>query len=562
MKKLLTLILIVLTAVSGFSQSQRLVLLEEFTSSTCGPCAGVNPTFHNWQVQNPTKFTSIYWHVSWPSPGNDPMYLANKPENNARVSYYGVTYVPFSVLDGNYYSGSANGWNMTTVNNRWAVPSPFEIKARHRISTGLDSVYVTMLAKVTQNITASLTAHNVVIEKHIHFNTAPGTNGEKDFYNVMKKMLAGTGGTNLPTVQVAGDYVIYEGAWKFGTVYDKNEIAAVSFIQNKSTKEVCQAANSSTDPIVMPYNNDVQVMELSGLPTSVCFGKLSPKVKIRNNGNNAVTGFQVKYKVNGGDLQSYTWSGSIQSLEKTVITLPEYSFIPQANNTLRVYSIMPNSVNDEYPKNDTLTTIIKEGPSTTNTIFIVLRSDSLPQQISWDVKNSLGQVVQVNNPYTQINHTYFDTINLPAFDCYTFTIYDAGGNGLCCAHGSGGYELRDSQGVYVVNNGGSFAFSESTEFNLSDPTGIGSVTAEMDLTIYPNPFNDRTTVSFNLKKSEEVTLSLFNIVGQQILDRNLGMLGAGSHQTVIDGDGIRPGIYLLRLRSGANTTIRKVSVNR
>ncbi len=141
------LILMMVVAITGFSQSQRLVLLEEFTSSTCGPCAGVNPTFHTWQVQNPEKFTSIYWHVSWPSPGNDPMYLANKAENGARVSYYGVTYVPYSVLDGNYYKGAANGWNMTTVNTRWAVPSPYEIQVNHRLSPGNDSVYVPWLQK-------------------------------------------------------------------------------------------------------------------------------------------------------------------------------------------------------------------------------------------------------------------------------------------------------------------------------------------------------------------------------------------------------------------------------
>lgn len=560
MKKLFLLILVFGTAISGFSQSQRLVLLEEFTSSTCGPCAGVNPTFHNWQVQNPEKFTSIYWHVSWPSPGTDPMYHANKAENNARVSYYGVGYVPFSVLDGNYYSGSANGWNMTTVNNRWAVPSPFEIKLRHRLSAGNDSIYVTMLAKVTQDITATLTAHNVVIEKHIHFNSPPGTNGEKDFYNVMKKMLPGSGGTTLPTAQVAGDYVIFEGAWKFGIVYDVNEIAAVSFIQNKNTKEVYQAANSSADPIVMPYNNDVQLLEVSSLPTSVCFGKLSPKVKVRNNGNNTVTGFQVKYQVNGGELQTYNWSGNLQTLDKAEINLPEYTFTPQANNTLRVFSASPNNLNDEYAKNDTVSLVIKEGPATTNKVYLILRSDSLPQEISWEVRNSLGQVIQTNDPYTQISHIYRDTLNLPVADCYTFTIFDAGGNGLCCTHGSGGYELKDSQGTVVLSNGGVFTYTESTEFRLDPATGFNPVVSGKALTVFPNPSTGRSTVSVNLIQREEVSLSLYNVVGQLKVTRNLGLLNAGLHQTIIDLSGMEPGIYLLQVVTSSGTMTRKISL--
>lgn len=61
-------------------KAQRLVLLEEFTSSTCGPCAAANPTIISRLQQNPDKFTAIFYHVGWPSPGNDPMYLHNPQE--------------------------------------------------------------------------------------------------------------------------------------------------------------------------------------------------------------------------------------------------------------------------------------------------------------------------------------------------------------------------------------------------------------------------------------------------------------------------------------------------
>ena len=65
--------------------------------------------YYNHFVWQAMAFLGGQAAIQWPAPGNDPMYLANKAENNSRVSYYGVTYVPFSVLDGNYYSGSANG---------------------------------------------------------------------------------------------------------------------------------------------------------------------------------------------------------------------------------------------------------------------------------------------------------------------------------------------------------------------------------------------------------------------------------------------------------------------
>lgn len=120
-------------------KSQRLVLLEEFTQASCGPCASQNPWIHNLLTSNPEKVTSINYHVSWP--GYDPMYLHNTEDPSARVSYYGVTGVPHSVLDGNYFSGFPTGWNINTVNARYAMPSPCEIEIKHTLNSTQDTLH-------------------------------------------------------------------------------------------------------------------------------------------------------------------------------------------------------------------------------------------------------------------------------------------------------------------------------------------------------------------------------------------------------------------------------------
>ena len=84
MKKLLVAFALSCTFYPGYSQTQRLVMLEEFTSATCGPCVSKNSQFHTWQTQNPDKFTSIYYHVNWPAAG-DPMNLANPGEEIGRA---------------------------------------------------------------------------------------------------------------------------------------------------------------------------------------------------------------------------------------------------------------------------------------------------------------------------------------------------------------------------------------------------------------------------------------------------------------------------------------------
>jgi len=560
MKKVASLITFFCIAGFLLAQEQRLVLLEEFTQASCGPCASVNPSIKALLNSNPDKITSVWYHTSWP--GYDPMNLHNPHDVTARVSYYSVGYVPYSVLDGNYYTGSATGWNINTVNARYAMPSPFKLQLRHVISSGNDSVYLTLVAKASQTVSGVLVAHSVVIEKNIHFTNPPGSNGETDFKNVMKKMLPNSGGATMPTSFEPGDYVIFENVWKFANVYNTNEIAAVGFVQNNGNKEIHQSCNSTTGAITLPYNIDLQVMEVTGLPYSTCVGKITPIVMIRNNGNNTVTSFRVQYKVNNGDLQEYNWSGSIQSLQKAVITLPEYSFIPEGTNQLKVFSDSPNSSTDEYPKNDTLLTPLKTGPLSTNTVFFYLKTDNNPEETTWELKNSLGQVVQSGGPYSLPLHMYKDTLSLPLPDCYVFTIYDAGGDGICCANGTGGYELSDNEGTAIRKNGGIFGFSETTEWRLPPPSLITDPTLEPELSVAPNPFNNQTTVTFTLIRPEPVTLSLFDAFGRNIKMHSPGTMTSGTHEVVFESGNVNPGLYVLQLRAGANAWTVKVFVTR
>lgn len=94
MKKIALFTLLITLALGGFSQSQRMVLLEEFTQASCGPCVLPNQTMHTLLEANPDKITSIFYHTSWP--GTDPMNAHNPTDVSAKVSYYGFNSVPHS----------------------------------------------------------------------------------------------------------------------------------------------------------------------------------------------------------------------------------------------------------------------------------------------------------------------------------------------------------------------------------------------------------------------------------------------------------------------------------
>ena len=561
MKKFTLSLFLLIAATIVYSQSPRMVLQEEFTSSTCAPCASANPTFHNWLVQHPDIYTAIFWHCNWPSPGNDPMYLANTTENGARISYYSVNSIPWAFVDGNVYANNGLSLTWPVIQNRSAVLSPFTINLQHQLNAAQDSIFVTMLVACTQAVAASMVAHNVVIEKHVHFTTAPGSNGEKDFYNVMKKMLPGKDGTDLMLSYVPGDYSVMQYGWKLANVYDINQLGAISFVQNKSTKEVYQAANSSAEVITMPFNNDAEMMNVSNYSTVSCTGKINPVVEIRNNGNNPITSVEIKYQVNDEPVSIFTWTGNLATLSKASVTLPEYIFTPMLQNTLKIFSNNPNNVADEYPKNDTATISIAGPTITHNLVYVSIRTDNAPGETTWDVRDEASVLIKSGGPYTIPIHMYRDTVDLPSTGCYTFTIYDSGGNGICCGNGTGVYTLSTSSPSVTIKSGNIFNSSEFTEFSMDWATGIRDI-QENGFNVYPNPFEGTARMTFTTARSGYVTINLYNTFGQPVKTINEGIMHSGNHELTLDAKELPAGFYILKVQADSEVFTKKISLHR
>jgi len=81
---------------------------------------------------------------------------------------------------------------------------------------------------------------------------------------------------------------------------------------------------------------------------------------------------------------------------------------------------------------------------------------------------------------------------------------------------------------------------------------------------FPNPFNPETMISFNLDKSADVSLVIFDILGRKVATVCQGVLSAGSHQyrwTGVDDNGIHvsSGVYFYRLSSDQGSITRKMA---
>ncbi|MEM9921792.1 MAG: S8 family serine peptidase, partial [Bacteroidota bacterium] len=100
-----------------------------------------------------------------------------------------------------------------------------------------------------------------------------------------------------------------------------------------------------------------------------------------------------------------------------------------------------------------------------NELILTITLDNYPEETSWNITNSVGSVVASGGTYGNQpdGSTITEDICLPDA-CYTFTILDSYGDGICCSFGSGSYSLND--GGTVLASGGSFGTSEATNFCL------------------------------------------------------------------------------------------------
>ena len=105
------------------------ILMELFTSTTCGPCLPQNTTLNRYLDPTSSVYAGdladewiiLRYHVWWPSSG-DPYYDWNQAPVINREAYYDVGYVPHMYTNGNVDSaGTATTWR---TNARAAINQP------------------------------------------------------------------------------------------------------------------------------------------------------------------------------------------------------------------------------------------------------------------------------------------------------------------------------------------------------------------------------------------------------------------------------------------------------
>jgi hypothetical protein len=75
---------------------------------------------------------------------------------------------------------------------------------------------------------------------------------------------------------------------------------------------------------------------------------------------------------------------------------------------------------------------------------------------------------------------------------------------------------------------------------------------------YPNPFNPQTTLHFSLKQSQQISLSIYNTLGQRVALLADRRFSGGNHKIVFQADNLPTGVYFAVLKTKRNQYTQKL----
>lgn len=625
MKKVYLFIVMMLIMNTGFAQSARLVLVEEFTGETCGPCASYNPAFNATMNNFPGQVISLKYQNNIPSAGPN-FYAYNTTDISNRTTYYSNTYSPHGFIDGNYWNGNVASVTASQFNARTAVTSPFSIEVSHSFSVAHDIIYIHAVITATQAVSnANLKVRTAVAERNVYGYTSP--NGENEYEHVMRKLLPTGSGTALPSTWAIGDSSVIDLNWTI-TVPSSPSIdmpiwamlEGIVWVQDDATKEVMQTGHSPAQIQVDPAITSYDISAVS------CGAAVTPVINVENKEISTVTSMDIEYSVDNGTPVVYNWTGSIPQGSTANISLPAVTLGAQGGHTYEANITNVNGAADIIVSNNNVTTqlgvAVPSSPTFTQDFapttfppanWINMNPDNL---VGWSRAaastpsgSGSAKIDFYNSPPTSVDQMYpLQPVDLTGAVAATLT--------FSVAHQRYSAGLSDKIEIFASSDcgvtwtsiwmkaGANLATVATFNTNSYTPTAAQWRAESINLTNYlnqPNVWftfkatsgygnnayidninvniltginetvNDKLFTVYPIPSAGKVTLSLDNISTPEIMVsvaavdgkivRDAEVMNAAK-EIQLDLSNLENGSYFVRINSGNETSVKKIVINK
>ena len=301
--------------------------------------------------------------------------------------------------------------------------------------------------------------------------------------------------------------------------------------------------------------------------------KTEKKVIIFNRGTSRLTRATISYTIDGGvNYINYNWTGNLITNQSATFPITISSAV---SGTITISILTANNIADERATNNSATDSFSVKPVASNyaasNYVFTLQQDYFGSETTWNLSNSSGTILYSGGPYedTYINSTTISatpaviTKNfvLQNNQCYTFTIKDAFGDGICCGgtelngSGDGFYNLKTADGTIVKSGSENFEI-ESIAFTTNNTLGNRTFDTSNDILLYPNPTKDVLKIevlndlglldSYTIYNSLGAKISSKKITNQGDLTINIATLNSGIYFISLEKDSAKKTLQFIK----------------
>ncbi len=160
-----------------------------------------------------------------------------------------------------------------------------------------------------------------------------------------------------------------------------------------------------------------------------------------------------------------------------------------------------------------------------------------------------------NFPSIPVYDLFQQKANLPSVQFTTYIATNASNN----VYG----ETKYPGAIYAATYGkGLYMNYDNITENRPEPVSLNSVEqlATTNINLYPNPAQNRTTLSYSLQSSSSVVLNIFDMNGRLISSLNKGSQRAGVHTQEISLNSLEKGVYMIQIITNQTSEAVKLIV--
>lgn len=229
-----------------------------------------------------------------------------------------------------------------------------------------------------------------------------------------------------------------------------------------------------------------------------CGKPVSPTLSVGNKGVQSINSLTIEYKIDNNATSTFGWTGSLASGSLVEISIPEISNLSYGIHNISINILKPNNNSDAYNLDNSISTSFNYNSGTQFTVDI--NTDDYGSETKFQIIDDVDNKVIISENGLPSNSNFNRTYCLPK-GCYTFSIADIYGDGICCNSGNGDYTLT-IEGLAPYAGNGNFGYGSFVHFCVTDCETLANVAVSAS----NSPGKNVANSSINVCSGKAVTL--------------------------------------------------------